>query len=131
MRIPLSFGHTEKYSKNVNAGKCINMYPVVNSSDSKNQLTLTNTPGLEPWLFLQYGEVRGMYIYNNDIWAVAGNGFYHINIPNETATLLGNLDSYSGKVWIERNALPQMMICDGTNGYVKLAPTDSPDYFLK
>ena len=119
MRIPLTFGNTEKYSKNVNAGRCINMFPVVNSSDSKNQLTLTNTPGLEPWLYPQYGEVRGLFVSGTRyLYAVVANKAYLIDVPTETSTEIGTLQTYTGKVWIVKNGYPQIMFCDGTYGYV-------------
>ena len=118
MKIPLSFGHTEKFSKNVNAGKCINMMPVVNSSDSKNQITLSQSSGLDQWVELSTGPVRGMLVRLGVIYAVGGNTFYSVNIASGIATTIGTISTSSGKVWMEYNALPQIMISDGADGWV-------------
>ena len=118
MKIPLSFGHTEKFSKNVNAGKCINMMPVVNNSDSKNQVTLSQSSGLEQWVDLGIGPIRGLLVRLGVIYAVGGNTFFSVDISAETKTTIGTIKTHSGNVWMEYNALPQIMICDGTYGYV-------------
>jgi hypothetical protein len=139
MKIPLSFGHTEKFSKNVNAGKCISMMPVVNHSDSKNQITLSQTSGLEQWVELSKGPVRGMLVRLGVIYAVAGDTFYSLNVAAETATTIGTIQSSSGKVWMEYNGIYgskstwQIMICDGTDGYYfdgvsTLAPITDEDF---
>ena len=117
MKIPLSFGHTEKFSKNVNAGRCINVMPVVNHSDSKNQITLSQTSGLDQWVDLGTGPVRGMLARLGVIYAIGGNTFYSVNIASETATTIGTITSSAGHVWIDYNAAPQIMISDGTDGW--------------
>ena len=133
MKIPLTLGHTEERSKNVNAGLCINMYPVVNSQDSKSTVTLSNTGGLVRWLFLKVGEVRGMFRFSNTLYAVAGNTLYSTNINTPSATILGTISSSTGKVWMAYNANSQLFVCDGVNGYVyesgvltKIADVDFP-----
>jgi len=133
MRIPLAFGHTEERSTNVNAGQCINVYPCVNSGDSKNQLTLTNTQGLLRWVWLQGAEVRGILRKDIYLYAVCGNKFYQISLSSGIKTELGNLSSSTGKVWMEYNGNNQIMIVANKQGYIYesgtfslIADTDFP-----
>lgn len=118
MKIPLTLGHTEERTKNVNAGLCINMHPIVNSGDSKNNITLSNTGGLSRWLFLKAGEVRGLFRFRNTLYAVADNSLYSINIDTAVSTLLGTIATSTGRVWMEYNANNQLGICDGSKLYV-------------
>jgi len=119
MRIPLTFGHTTKWSSNVNQGQCINMFPVVNSSDSKNQLTLSSAPGLERWVQLKPGQVRGMYGVRETIYAVSDNTFYSVNTLSGASTLIGTISSNTDKIWMGYNYTNQQLIIgDDANGWV-------------
>jgi hypothetical protein len=118
MKIQLTLGHTEERSKNVNAGQCINMHPVVNTGDSKNTITLSNTGGLQRWALLKVAEVRGLFRYLNTLYAVAGDSLYSITMSTATATLLGTINSSTGRVWMEYNANGQLGISDGERLYV-------------
>jgi hypothetical protein len=48
MKIPFVGGAYEARSKNANAQRCLNLYPVVNQQGGKEPLSMQHTPGLDP-----------------------------------------------------------------------------------
>jgi len=67
--------------------------------------------------------VRGMHTFNNLIYFVAGSGLYSITSGGTLSGLLGTLATSSGRVQMADNGLSptggnQLMIVDGTNGYI-------------
>lgn len=101
----------------------INYYPeVVESGSGRGQIVLYPTPGL-----LQFGSspptaaVRGMVDVGDDatgrLFAVIGNTLYEFNSVG-TRTARGTLNSSSGNNISMAASDTQVLIIDGTNGYV-------------
>ena len=79
--------------------------------------TLYMRPGLTPWLNVGIqAQVRNLFGFQDKLIAVIGSNVYQID-PFGNATLLGQLLTSSGYVWIDTNS-HEFMICDGQSGYL-------------
>lgn len=108
-----------KRSPNVDAQRCVNLYPEANESgDSKERepMALFGTPGLNLQCTLASGPVRGIYTSSfGVVYAVGGNILYQVNSDFST-TVLGTLNTATGSVSMADNGL-QLFVVDGPNGY--------------
>jgi len=85
-------------------------------NETKEQ-TLYNRPGLTPWVNLGIqAPVRQIYSFKNTLYVVCGENVYSID-QYANVTLLGQLKTSTGYVWIETNG-NQVMIADGQFGYL-------------
>jgi len=118
VEIPFIGGAYEGRSKNLNAQICQNLYPVIDREGGKTVIALMNTPGLTSWLPLggEGGEIRGLHVMDDYLYAVYGNSLYKIN-TTPTATLLDTIGTSAGKVWMVDDGT-NLMIVDGASGYV-------------
>lgn len=78
---------------------------------------LVGTPGTEIFVALAQGPVRGLFTFNNVLYAVANNTFYSINTAG-VQTSQGTLTTTSGPVQMCINFNNEILLVDGTNGYV-------------
>jgi hypothetical protein len=106
-------------SKNLDAQRCVNLYPVfdeVGMGKDGDVAMLIGAPGLR--LLLDSGAVvRALYTASNGIlYAVCGNTLYSIS-SSWVKTSLGTLSTTSGLVSIADNGV-QMMLVDGVDGYI-------------
>lgn len=106
-------------SKNLDAQRCVNLYPVfdeVGMGKDGDVAMLIGTPGLR--LLLDTGLIiRSLYTASNgSLYAVCGNTLYSIS-TSWVKTSLGTLTTNTGLVSIADNGV-QMMIVDGSNGYI-------------
>ena len=84
--------------------------------ETKEQ-TLYNRPGLTLWLDTGVqAEVRNIFSLGTYLYAVVGPNVFKIDVFGNI-TLLGQLNTSTGHVWIEANS-HQTMIVDGTFGYL-------------
>jgi hypothetical protein len=84
--------------------------------ETKEQ-TLYMRPGLTPWLNTGVqAPVRNMLGFGNFLYAIVGPNVYIID-QYGNQTLLGQLKTSTGYVWIEPNS-HQLMIVDGEFGYL-------------
>ena len=119
-------------SSNVNASRCINLYPEINGQDSKSVVSLVGTPGLLLYIDTLFLPIRGAHFFNNRIYFVSGDKLYSVdNAKNLTPVFdtLGNvvkLTSYDGRVSFSDNGMPyvngvgygQLAFVDGQNVYI-------------
>lgn len=103
--------------KNLDAQQCINLYPEMGGSASKNVAALIGTPGLQLWLTLDGGGVRGLLRVSQQLAvAVVGINVYTITSTG-AATLRGTVDAGSTPVSMTSNG-QVVMIVTGPSGYV-------------
>ena len=96
-----------------------NFYPAM---DSEKKMVLHGTPGLLSLCKLaNCSEVRGLYAWDNYLYAVARRGsqaaFYRVN-TNGTYAELGVIPTSAGGPVFIVNNVTQMLIVDGVTGYV-------------
>ena len=120
MRINIPFtGHAyEEKSLFISPEECINFYlHPYPSVGEEEKFALIGTPGLE--LFYNPSvseEVRALIPWGGYLYMVVGDEFRRVT-KGGTGSLMGNLDTVSGKVSIATNGL-DIIIVDGPNGYV-------------
>ncbi len=112
-------------SSNIDISRCINLYPELNSYDSKSVIALIGTPGTS--LFCNVGEtaIRGMHVFNNLMYVVLGPNLYSVNGAGQVSSSLGTLGTISGRVSMNDNGIQsagiggnQLIIIDGVTGYI-------------
>jgi hypothetical protein len=118
VKIPLASGSYEGRSTNISPEKCLNFYY---EKTDKGE-SLVSTPGSTVLVTPKVGEVRGGIEYNGKAYFVIGNTLYEIT-SNGTATSRGTINTSSGRVSMAHNGTrvggnQQIMIVDGTNGYI-------------
>ena len=119
IEIPIIGGAYTARSLNLNAQKCVNLYPVISDKGSK-PAGLYGTPGLVEFCDPSDARVvRGAHAFGDYLYAVIGDTFYQINTSG-TATSKGTVSTATGKVWMADNGTTgnQLMVLAGTSGYV-------------
>lgn len=112
----------EGRSKNLNASRCINFYPELETQDSKGVVALIGTPGCTYWQSVA-NKVRGMHVFNDLIYFVADNRLYSVNINREVSEALGvPINTRTGRVIFSDNGLSpaggnQLVFSDGVKIY--------------
>jgi hypothetical protein len=120
MEIDFCGGAYKTFSKIVNASECVNFIPIVDKAGSK---VLRGTPGLLEWCDTgKYAEVRGVHNMGSYLYAVVGNAVYRVNSAGTSTACTGTLGTSSGSVSMADNG-GELMIVDGTNGYIVEATT--------
>lgn len=114
-------------SMNFRGDRTINWYPEVGPKDGAETsvLALIGTPGLSsPPVSVGSGPIRGMRVFNGDLYVVSGNELYKVT-HGWGYTLLGSLSSYVGPVYMRDNGVSdsgvggdQLAIVDGVNLYL-------------
>lgn len=130
MKFPFVGPAYQSRSSNVNAQRCVNLYPEVDES-GKNVLVLYGTPGLLRKTTVGNGPIRGAIAIGSYLYVVSGTSLYRVD-QSWNAFLLGTV-SGSGLVSMATNR-SQLMIVNGTNGYIvtlstgALTPITSTDF---
>jgi len=120
MRVPLVGGAYQSRSLNMNAQRCVNLFPEVDKT-SRHVIGLYGTPGKVLRLTLPTSPVRALFTGETYLYAIGGNTAYYID-TNWSATSMGTLNTSTGVVSIDQN-LTQLVLVDGTNGYTSTLPT--------
>jgi YVTN family beta-propeller protein len=114
-------------SSDVNASRCVNLYPELNSKDSKSVGSLVGTPGLLLYIDTLLGPIRGMHVFNNLIYFVSGSKLYSVDAAANIFPVIDSgttaqvfLATSSGSVSMADNGLAptggnQLAIADGLN----------------
>lgn len=123
-KIPILGPTYRSQSLNIAADRSINFYPDLNLVDSKSQVALVGTPGCGLQFTVGSSPVRGMRVFNNTLFIVAGATLYSADLAGNL-TNLGNLNTSSGRVDMADNGVAsagiggnQLMIVDGPYGYI-------------
>lgn len=83
---------------------------------AKGQMPVFGTPGLTPWMTLPTSPVRGLWNFNGQIYAVAGDTLYRINSAGGYKKL-GSGITGTNVVSISDNGV-QVMVVNGVGGYL-------------
>lgn len=123
MILPLfGFDYGSK-SANVTAQNRTNLYTEVKIEKDKTQLVLYRTAGLSVFqsVYLGASPARGTYVMGNFIYVVVSGSLFEVNNAGVNVSR-GTLSTTSGNVDMIDNGT-QLIIVDGTNGYVYVPGT--------
>lgn len=117
----------ESRSKNVDAQRCINLYPELNelgTGKEKEVASLIWTPGLSSLCTVGDGPIRGAYTASNgELFVVSGSKCYQVS-NGWAATELGTLNTATGLVSMADNGTT-LVIVDGSFGYTVTFSSDA------
>lgn len=103
---------------NLDAQRCINLYPEMAGPTSKSVAALIGTPGLLLFAALPVGPVRGLIQFNaTTAFAVAGEKIYRVNVDGTFVVLPTSLLTAVGTVSMATNGTTVFLVT-GLNGYV-------------
>ncbi len=122
MEIPFVGGAYTGRSTNLNCQECQNLFLVIDQQGGKSPLSLMNTPGLTSLGYLGTGEVRGLNVMGDYLYAVNGANIYKVYSSGMLMEVAGILSTSTGPVWMANNGT-QVMITDGTYGYILTGTT--------
>lgn len=117
MRYPIFGIGLEGKSRPVTAQRRLNLYMDVQPQEDKALYTLHPTPGLLLFASFGTGPIRGMHTVGELMYVVHAGTFWEVN-NSGTKTSRGSLNTTSGRVDIRDNHAGQVMVTDGTNGYI-------------
>jgi hypothetical protein len=125
MIIPFCGPTYNSVSPSLNCSRSVNLYPELAPDGSRTVMALIGTPGTELWAALGKNVIRGMHPFNGLLYVVSGNRLYSVTPSGVVSPVLGTLNSSVGRVQMKNNGLAasgiggnQLMIVDGTNGYI-------------
>ena len=106
--------------------RLINLYPEVAAGPGgKNIVSLVGTPGRRIWYTSNSPPVRGGVGFNGLLYVVISNKFLSIASDGVTVSVLGTLQTSTGRVSVKNNGLAaagvggnQICIADGTARYI-------------
>lgn len=106
-------------STDINASRCINLYPEVDQSSTKSVVTLHGTPGLAAVQTVGTGPHRGAINFVGDAYFVSGDELIRLN-EDRTTSSIGTLNTNDGPVSMATSGSfgNEIMIVDGTDGYI-------------
>ena len=116
-QFPLVGGAYQSRSLNLDAQRCLNLYPVLGESGTaKSVRALFGTPGLRRLATLAGGGIRGFHRPSTgDAIAVAGYNVYRVT-TDFTATLVGTIDPDDTVASIKDNGTTAVLVT-GNYGY--------------
>ena len=115
-QFPFVGGAYTARSKNMDAERCINLYPELAGPNSKSVAMLVGTPGKRLWATLAGGYIRGLLRFSATVGiAVCGPNVYTLTTAG-VATLVGTIDSASTPANMASNGTT-VMIVTGAKGY--------------
>jgi hypothetical protein len=126
MQIPIVGSAYLARSTNLNAQRCVNLYPEKDESGTgKNVAALIGTPGLRLLVTLGgTGGIRGLWQPTvGNMIAVQGSSVYRVSSA-WVATFIGTIGSTTGPVSISDNGITAVIV-DGTDGYALTLATSA------
>lgn len=117
MKLLPSIGQLKNGSRNINNSRCRNFFPSL-TLNGKSDIVLYPTPGCRKTTTTQNAEVRNMHAWDGVNYIVAGDKFYKSSFTAASATYIGDVNTSSGHAWMTHNANNQLLIVDGSYGYV-------------
>lgn len=114
--IPFIGGAYESRSPNVDAQRCVNLYPVLDKEGGK-PISLSPTPGLKVWANVSKSyENRAGCAHNEYLYAVIGNTVYRFDVSGNYVELANKIGTSSGQVFMAANANGEIGIVDVDGG---------------
>ena len=121
MKIPFVGGAYSGPSTNLDSQICQNLYPVFDKEGGK-VAAMRNTPGLTLLSQATNGEVRGIEVMEDNLYAVIEDRLFRFNSTGSYILIAGILLTHNGLVWMANNGT-QIMIVDGHYGYIMSGTT--------
>jgi hypothetical protein len=115
-KVPLFGAGTTGKSLTVTAQRRLNVYYEVRVDGDKTNIAIFGTPGLTLANSALSNVNRGMYVMGAFLYVVSGNTLFQFN-SQFNLTQIGTLNTSAGLVSMSDNGT-QLMIVDGTNGYI-------------
>lgn len=117
MIIPFVGGMYQMDAVSFDLQRCVNLYPIASETGtSVSPSALRTTSGLESFVTIGGGAIRGGIESEGRAFFVSGEDFYEI-FNNQTSTTYGILGTQVGRVQMAENPT-QIMIVDGVSGYI-------------
>lgn len=118
----------EHISQDVNAQRCVNMFPTTAGPEGRGKAVLLPTAGLRSMGTAAETEVRAIIRFDDSVYAVIGPTFYKVTVNTAAKTVslssLGTLNTGTGKVSWARNPTQIMLVDGSTSGYIHTVSTD-------
>ncbi len=115
--IPFNGSHAESQSRATNSQMSVNIYPEKQGDGAKVPTVMHPTPALSFKLSAGTGPCRcNGVVFSGKAYFVSGSDLVEIG-SNFVGTSVGTLSTNSGRVSMSSNPT-QLMIADGTNGYI-------------
>lgn len=112
-------------SVNFDSSRCVNFFIETGSEMSKAPAMLVGTPGTASFASTSYGSIRGMHGFNGGIYFVVANQLRYVSSTGVVSASLGAVPTLTGRVDMADNGVQalgvggnQLIIVDGTNGYI-------------
>ena len=121
MQIPFIGGAYTSYSTNINAQRCVNLFPAIDQHEGKDPVALFGTPGLEELSSLSptgFGYVvRGMHEFGKYLYVIMNTSVYSVT-RGGVATLLGTISTTDSSVFFADNGTEVIFVDGSDNGYL-------------
>ena len=114
MRVPFVGGSNKSKTVNVTAQRTVNMC-VQLDQEGKYPAYLHSRPGMSTYAPSGSAAVRGMMEFDGALYCVTGGDLKKVT-TSQVVSLIGSLDTVSGRVSMAQNPT-QLMMVDGTYGY--------------
>lgn len=96
----------EGRSKNINASRSVNFYPEAEAPGSKTIASLVGTPGTVLFSSVETNVIRGMHVFNDLIYFIAGAKLYSLTINKVVSSQIGDdLTTDNGRISFADNGL--------------------------
>jgi len=112
MRLPLLGGAYGGRASAVSPERLVNFY----LESYGDNFCLVGTPGLTLRLTLTESPIRGMHLFGNAMYVVAGNNVYSVNSSHASVDL-GTIGTSSGRVFMEDNGNSIVLVDGSASGY--------------
>lgn len=100
----------------ISSQRCVNYYGEREPEDAKVAVAVLAAPGLNPFLTVGSGGIRGFNVMNNVLYVVSGTSLYSVTV-GRAITLLGTGIAGFLPVSMANNG-SQVMIVNGVNGWI-------------
>jgi len=121
-------------ARSVNAAdnRMVNLFPEIVPEAGKEAAFLQRAPGLRWLLDVGEGPIRGMWVFNNNLYVVSGPDLYRVDTAY-AAMLIGTVTG-TGPVSMADNGVQLFVACDGpsyiynstTNAFAAITDPDFP-----
>lgn len=121
--LQITGGAYQHASLATNNQRCLNMYPTVIGENGIGKATLLQRVGKKSLITIPgVTKIRGLIATNSNVYCVADNGFFQLDINlttrTATSTLLGTINDFLGKVSMAANPNQIIIVNGTTSGWV-------------
>ena len=132
MKTPILGSSYVARSVNAADNRMVNLFPEIVPEAGKEAAFLQRAPGLRWLLDVGEGPIRGMWVFNNNLYVVSGPDLYRVDTAY-AAMLIGTVTG-TGPVSMADNGVQLFVACDGpsyiynstTNAFAAITDPDFP-----